>query len=228
MRQVPVDGCINLIVDQAFRYYREFQPETSEDAFKSQFLEPVCDLGAQAGERLLKALLKVEQSEPLFDATFAPMLISLGFAGQAFFEENRGEHELALLVLMEAKYWSGVMWASRGVRVAERKTVEETAKKTRSKAGITAGQARYSELREYTRTLALSEIDPAAPPPKASELARMLMPKVHAFAIENKLTPLKGGPSDDSGSDSGQITLERWLRDLADKGLIQLRRQQRE
>lgn len=224
MQRVSVDACIHVRVGECFRYYTEFDPRITREAFSSRYLTPVRDIGPQAGERLLRELLKVGQTEALFDATFAPMLIALGFCGQAFFEESRGEHEVALFVLMEANYWCGVMWASRGVREAEKRTVQDTARSTLTAMSTNAGQARYAELREYAKALAPSEIAPADPPLKASELAKKLIPKLHEYAATHNLTPLKGGPGDEHGRDSAQRTVEGWLRQLADEGLIELRR----
>jgi hypothetical protein len=207
------------IVGQAYKYYLEFEPATTQEQFQVKFLHPIRDAGPQAGERLLTELLKVSKSTELFDATYAPMLIALGFAGQAVYEDDCGEHELALFSLMHAKYWCGVMWASRGVRDAREKTVSTMHRRIATKAG----SKRYSRLRTHAQEIAVRKFSDG-PLLKASDAAKQMVNDLHRFAAENGLKPV-GGKRD--GTDDGQKTVENWLRQWADMGLIKLKRQQR-
>lgn len=218
MQVVPVVACMSEIVGQAYKYYLEFEPATTQEQFSAQFLNPIRDMGLQGGERLLTELLKVSKSNELFDATYAPMLIALGFAGQAVYEDDRGEHELALFSLMQAKYWCGVMWASRGVREAREKTVRTMHRRIAKKAGKT----RYSRLRTHAQEIAVRKFADG-PLLKASEAAKKMVVELHKYAVENGLKPV-GGKRD--GTDDGQKTVENWLRQWSKEGLIRLKRQQ--
>lgn len=218
MQVVPVLPCVGEIVGQAYKYYLEFEPGTTQEQFRAQFVDPIRTSGPQAGERLLAELLKVSKSSELFDATYAPMLIALGFGAQAVFEDDRGEHELGLFSLMQAKYWCGVMWASRGVREARVKTVSTMHRRIAKKAGAN----RYSRVRARAQEIAIRKFSDG-PLLKASEAAKQMLHELHKFAAENGLKPV-GGKRD--GTDDGQKTVENWLRKWADEGLIKLRRQQ--
>jgi hypothetical protein len=218
MQVVPVLACVAEIVGQACKYYLEFEPSTTQQQFRAQFVDPIRDMGPQAGERLLTELLKVSKSSELFDATYAPMLIAVGFAAQAVFEDDRGERELGLFALMQANYWCGVMWASRGVREAREKTVSTMHRRIAKKAGT----KRYSRLRTHAQEIAVRRFSDG-PLLKTSEAAKQMVNDLHRFAAENGLKPV-GGKRD--GTDDGQKTVENWLRKWADEGLIQLKRQQ--
>ena len=111
-------------------------------------------LGPKPGERALTELLKVQDSGHLVDATYAPMLIAVGWCSQALNEEKSGEHELALLALMEAKYWTGVMNAAKGVRAAREQTIRATRKATAAKAG----SSKHWQLKQEAVQLAIKRL----------------------------------------------------------------------
>lgn len=213
-RTLELRECIDLTLDSLAECHAELKKSRPGVSFMTDVLIPI----RQHDDEQVVAPLEIaiqflsDADKPngavaLAKSPVTPILISAALCSRSLKAEIRGDIELAWRYLADARYWSGVAHAGRGIDVAHDKTVmlaSSEARKENARSGAQAREKKYEALREYACELARK-------PPPGGWRSRS-----HAVTvIAPRLLPRPDSEGQKLRGD-GERTVEKWLKAMPD------------
>lgn len=213
-RSPQIRECIDLTLDALAQCHAELKQTEPSLSFMTDVLIPVRQ---HDDERVVAPLEIVTQflsdadkpnaAVKMAKSPVSPILVSAALCFRSLKAEMRGDIELAWRYLADARYWNGVVQASRGLDVAHDKTVllaSAEARKENAESGARARDKLFETLREYAHELART------PPPggwrSRHHAVSVIAPRVLARS-ESQGSKMKG---------DGERTVDTWLKAMPD------------
>lgn len=217
-RSLELRECIDLTLDSLAECHAELKQTEPSLSFMTDVLIPVRQ---HDDERVVAPLEIVTQflsdadkpnaAVKMAKSPVSPILVCAALCFRSFKAHERGDIELAWRYLADARYWSGIVNAGRGLDVAHDKTVllaSSEARKENAKSGAQARHKQFESLREYA-------FDQARTPPPGGWHSRS-----HAVSV---ITPRVLARSESEGPKlrgEGLRTVETWLKAMPDASTL--------
>ncbi|VVE89880.1 hypothetical protein [Pandoraea bronchicola] len=213
-RTLELRDCIDLTLDSLAECHAELKKSKPGVSFTTDVLIPIRQhddekvvVPLEIAIQFLSDADKPNGAAAMAKSPVTPILVSAALCFRSLKAEIRGDIELAWRYLADARYWSGVAHAGRGIDVAHDKTVmlaSSEARKENAKSGAQAREKKYEALREYAFELARK-------PPPGGWRSRS-----HAVTV---ITPHVLSRSESDGPKmrgDGVRTIDEWLKAMPD------------
>jgi hypothetical protein len=189
-------------------FYIELYQERSKKDFEEEIYAPLNRFTDLNGERIVAVFREMPRDDTQKSHRHAPMQISCAYCIQAMREKNKNNLELAWSLMAEARYWCGVVHASKGIEISRAKTIVATRKNTASKGGAALAAAKHKTIKEKVFKYARENRPTEKGWPSRRQAAIAIAKVVNTFEKmdgEAGLSP-----------DQAPKTIDKWLKTMPD------------
>ncbi len=116
--ELTLERFVDITLSNLCLFYIQENPKETKGDFEEKCMKPLWNVGDISGDNFLEFTKKIQQEDNKANLKYGPFYLSMAYCIQTKRELDSANRECAWSYMADARYWCGVVLASKGIEVA--------------------------------------------------------------------------------------------------------------